>query len=187
MKKIFLLLVLVVFLSSCGSSDEGNDEKVTGLIQFVWNSFEMSLPSNWNILSGTGNTILPKPKNGDIVLAASSNELKYGFSNNILVLSQDIQKPVTSWDFSILNNVWSTKEYLEYIKLESKSIEFADKDSSNLYIFEAKYNEKTPKLKFLQVGKICNYSHAYLLTVALSTDIKDTSKYEEVIKTFQCK
>lgn len=184
MKKIFLLIMLATILFSCGSDTQ--EEKVTGLTEHNGAGFVMSIPSNWNILSASGN-ILPKPKNGEIAFAASSTELKYGFSNNLLILSQKLNKGITSGDFSILNNVWGTKEYLEYLKLESKSIEFADKDTSNIYIFEAKYNETTPKLKFLQVGKVCNLTEWFLITVALSTDIKDTSKYEEVIKTFQCK
>lgn len=184
MKKVFILFFFSFLVISCSTST--TEDKVTGLTDFKGNGFTMSLPSNWNILSGTGNANLPNPKNGEIALAASSSELKYGFSNNILVLSQKIHKAVSSNDFSILNNVGSTKEYLEYIKLESKSLDFADGDKSSLYTFEAKYNEKTPKLKFLQVGKVCNISEAYLLTIALSTDIKDTSKYEEVLKTFTC-
>ena len=70
--------------------------------------------------------------------------------------------------------------------MESKSIDFLDSDTSNIYIFEAKYNIQTPKFKYLQVGKVCKDT-GYLVTIALSTDIKDTSKYEEMIKTFQCK
>lgn len=185
MKKIIFFLTLPVILFSC-SSTTVNESVVTWLTVFENNHFSMSLPSNWSILTNSWN-ILPKPKNWEISLAASSNELKYWFSNNLLILSQKLDKSVTSLDFSILNNVWSTREYLEYLKLEAKNIDFSDGDKSNLYIFEAKYNTMTPKLKFLQVGKVCNMSSAYLLTVALAIDIKDTSKYEEILKTFKCK
>lgn len=173
-----------MFLFSCFWSND--KEKVSWLTKYENDQFSISLPSNWNILTDSWN-VLPTPKNWEISLAASSNELKYGFSNNLLILSQKLDKKITSLDFSVLNNVWSTKEYLEYLKLDSKSFEFSDWDKSNLYIFEAKYNTKTPKLKFLQVWKVCNLSKAYLLTIALSTDVKDTSKYEEVLKTFKCK
>lgn len=182
--KLFVILSLFTLLFSCSSS---NDEAtVTWLVDYENTDFSMSLPSNWENLTWTS-SILPKPKSLEISLAVSSNELKYGFSNNLLVLKQDLLKSTTSLDFSILNNVWSTKEYLEYTKIESKSIDFADSDKSNLYVFEAKYNTTTPKLKFLQVWKVCSSKKWFLLTIALSTDIKDTSKYEEVLKTFKCK
>lgn len=183
MKK-FLVLLFITLLTSCSTSTK--EWAVTWLVTQENKDFTISLPENWDVISNTWNT-LPKPKNWDIALAVASKELKYGFTNNMLIMSQSLDKQVTSLDFSILNNVWSTKEYLEYTKLESKSLEFADSDKSNLYIFEAKYNIKTPKLKFLQIWKVCWISKWYLITIALATDIKDVSKYEEVIKTFKCK
>lgn len=187
MKNFICLLFILVSLTSCFSSTTTQDvSTATWLNPYENTEFTMSLPSNWDILTNTWN-VLPKPKNWEISLASSSSELKYWFSSNILVLSQKLNKQVSSLDFSILNNVWSTKEYLEYLKLESKSFDFSDWDKSNLYIFEAKYNITTPKLKFLQVWKVCGITKAYLLTIALSTDIKDTSKYEEILKTFKCK
>lgn len=182
MNKNILILGLCFLLVSCGDSQEW---VVTGLSLHEGNTFQMSVPSNWSVIT-QDSQILPSPKTSQIELAVSSEELKYGFSNNLLILSQKLDKKVSSTDFSILNNVWSSREYVEYLKLESKSIDFLDSDTSNIYIFEAKYNIQTPKFKYLQVGKVCKDT-GYLVTIALSTDIKDTSKYEEMIKTFQCK
>lgn len=182
MKKNIFITFLILFLVSCSGNQEG---VVTGLTLHEWWKFEMSIPSNWSIIT-SDSEILPNPKSSQIELAVSSEELKYGFSNNLLILSQKLDKNISSVDFSILNNVWASREYLEYLKLESKNIDFLDNDKSNIYIFEAKYNIQTPKFKYLQVGKVCKDTW-YLITIALSTDIKDTSKYEEIIKTFQCK
>lgn len=182
MNKNILILGLCFFFTSCGDSQEW---ALTGLSLHEGNTFQMSVPSNWSVITADSQ-ILPSPKTSQIELAVSSEELKYGFSNNLLILSQKLDKKISSTDFSILNNVWSSREYVEYLKLESKSIDFLDSDTSNIYIFEAKYNIQTPKFKYLQVGKVCKDT-GYLVTIALSTDIKDTSKYEEMIKTFQCK
>lgn len=182
MKKNILILGLCLILTSCGDSEEW---VVSWLSLHEGTEFSMNIPSNWSVITHDSQ-ILPSPKTSQIELAVSSEELKYWFSNNLLILSQKLDKKVSSTDFSILNNVWSSREYVEYLKLESKSIDFLDTDTSNIYIFEAKYNIQTPKFKYLQVGKVCNNT-GYLITVALSTDIKDTSKYEEMIKSFQCK
>ena len=56
----------------------------------------------------------------------------------------------------MLNNVGASKDYLEYTKLDSKEIIIEDEEESLLYIFEAKYNMETPKLKFLQTARVCN-------------------------------
>ncbi len=181
MKKNIFIMLLILVLSSCWSENE----IVTWLSLHEWEKFNMNIPSNWSLINSESE-ILPTPKTSQIELAVSSEELKYGFSNNLLILSQKLDKNVSSIDFSILNNVWSSREYVEYLKIESKNIDFLDNDKSNLYIFEAKYNIQTPKFKYLQVGKVCKNTW-YLITIALSTDIKDTSKYEDIIKTFQCK
>jgi hypothetical protein len=76
---------------------------------------------------------------------------------------------------------------LDYQKLDSKEITFNDDEVSMLYVFEAKYNLDTPKLKFLQTAHICNQNKVFLLTIAVSKNIKDISKYEELLSTFACK
>jgi hypothetical protein len=87
----------------------------------------------------------------------------------------------------MLNNIWAESDYLDYTKLESKEFKFIDEEASILYIFEAKYNLDTPKLKFLQTAHICNQKKAFFLTLALPTTVTDISKYEEFLKTFKCK
>jgi hypothetical protein len=87
----------------------------------------------------------------------------------------------------MLNNIWAETDYLDYKKLESKEFTFADEEKSMLYIFEAKYNLDTPKLKFLQTAHICNQNKAFFLTLALPTTVIDTSKYELLLSTFACK
>jgi hypothetical protein len=64
----------------------------------------MNIPSNWSLINSESE-ILPNPKTSQIELAVSSEELKYGFSNNLLILSQKLDKNISSIDFSILNNV----------------------------------------------------------------------------------
>lgn len=184
--KIFMVLSILFILLTWCSSDSSTQTIESWLVlkETAW--FDMSVPANWNVLTWTSNT-LPNPKNWKIDLAVTSSELKFWFSSNLLVLSQELEKSVDSTTFSNWNHVWWAREYLEYNKLESKTIEFLDKDTSDLYIFEARYNTITPKLKFLQTGRVCTGRKAYLITMAISSDIKDTSKYEEIIKTFKCK
>jgi hypothetical protein len=68
----------------------------------------------------------------------------------MLILKTKLQKEVTSKNYSTLNNVGSSRDYKNYLKLAETEIKFADEKISSLYTFEAKYNEKTPNLKFLQ-------------------------------------
>jgi hypothetical protein len=55
-----------------------------------------------------------------------------------------------------------------------------------LYIFEARYNSKTPKQKFLQVWKICNKTDAYILTIWINIMKTNYSDYEFLLKSFKC-
>lgn len=183
MKKALIVLLFTLIISSCSSSD--NSWTVSWLEKYDWTNFEVMYPSWWNILEKDSSN-LPKPKNWEIAFSAYSKEISYWFSNNVLILSQDLNKDISSEDFSILNNVWATKEYQEYTKIDSKKITFSDEDYTTMYDFEAKYNTDTTKLKFLQAWKVCD-KKAFLITIALSPDIKDSSSYEEIIKSFKCK
>lgn len=93
--------------------------------------------------------------------------------------------PVTSKKYSELNYVQTTKNYLEYTKLQDSSITFPDSDESRVYVFEARYNTTTPRMKFIQTAKVCGTS-VYLLHFTLSLD-KDAENYISLMKTFECK
>ncbi|MDP5038882.1 MAG: hypothetical protein NWP80_00370, partial [Candidatus Gracilibacteria bacterium] len=147
--------------------------------------YSLSYPKDWSIVK-KDDVLIGNPKNSEIEFISMSKEVEYGFSNNMLILSQDLNKKLTSQEFSIINNVGSTKNYLNYKKLDTKTIEFLDKNTSELYIFEAKYNSKTPIFKYLQIGKVCGMK-GYLLTIAISQDIKQINEYEDLVKTFSCK
>lgn len=93
---------------------------------------------------------------------------------------------MTSKKYSIVNYALTTGEYKEFTKLNEATITFGDKDTSNLYTFEAKYNINTPKQKFLQTAKVCGDT-VYLMTFGLGLTTGATTKYEDLIKTFTCK
>lgn len=185
--KILVLVFLSLILNSCWSDDTTTTSwSVSWLVTNENTFFSIWVPEKWNILDKNDKSI-PTPKSWEVSLVAISSELNYWFSNNMLVLTQDLAKETTSNDFSILNNVWATKEYDEYTKLDSKQISFNDWDTTTLYVFEAKYNVNTPTLKFIQAWKVCNYKKAHLITIALSSDIENTSSYEDIVKSIKCK
>ncbi len=183
LKKIFITSLILFTLVWCW---EDSLWVSTGLKTTNTEDITIDLPSNWKIIKEKDD-ILPKVKNWKIELAVMSEKLINWFSNNILILSDDLSKTTTSKEFSMLNNIWAQSDYLDYTNLGSKEIKFADEDVSMLYIFEAKYNLDTPKLKFIQTAHICNMNKAYFLTLAIPTTVKDTTKYEYLLSTFKCK
>ncbi len=183
-KKLLVVLFITFFISSCG--DETTTVVSSWLEKIETENISIEIPLSWKILENTED-ILPKIKSGKIELAVASENIVNGFSNNLLILSDKLETFTTSKDFSMLNNVWASADYLDYRKLESKEFKFADEEVSVIYIFEAKYNLDTPKLKFLQTSHICNQTDAFFITLALPTSIQDTSKYESFLKTFRCK
>jgi hypothetical protein len=180
-KNIFILIFISLFLVSCWDSNTN-----TWLIKTETENISISIPSNWKIIESTKD-ILPKAKYWEIEFAVMSENVVNGFSNNLLILSDTLNKYTTSKEFSMLNNIWAQTDYIDYTKISSKDITFTDEEVSTLYIFDAKYNLDTPKLKFLQTAHICNQNKAYFLTLAIPTTIKDTTKYEYLLSTFNCK
>lgn len=180
MKKVFLILS-VFLLASCGSPSNTTttDNNVTN---FTWSWFTIDIPSSWTPVD---NSQLPTISNWKVELAVSSSDISSWFANNLAIISEKINEKITSKKYSIINYALTTWNYLEFTKLDEKAISFSDKDESNLYSFEAKYNTSTPKRKFLQTAKICD-NQVYLITIWLSIDVKDSTKYEDLIKSFVC-
>lgn len=184
-KKILIVSFLMLTLTACSSEDDTKTLETKGLSTFSWEWYSVSIPSNWEIMNDKKN-ILPEPSQGTIELSVQSSEPKWGFSNNLLILSDRLKTFTTSWEYSMANNVWARREYLEYLELENKEFSYLDGNTSQIYIFEAKYNLETPKLKFLQTAYVCNPNTGYFLTVAISPSIKKTDKYEQLLSTFSC-
>lgn len=192
MRKIFILLLTTFLLFSCWgdtaeitSSEKENTKKV-GLRHYPWKDFSIKIPAAWNEIT-KNEDIIPKPNNWKLELAITSSETKNGFANNLIILSQDLDKFTTSKNYSITNNIWAENEYLNYFKKSGKEFSFLDWEKSMIYIFEAKYAAETPTLQFLQTAYVCKNKKAFFITMALPIEIKDTSKYEKMIATFECK
>jgi hypothetical protein len=174
-----LSCVLFVWCSLPWTQTESKDS-VTIIYEGSW--FSTFVPSSWEKAE---NTILPMPVRGSIALAVMSPDVRYGFSNNYIVMADSLDMPITSKKYSELNHIQTTKNYLEYTKLQELPIVFWDSDTSLLYVFEARYNKTTPRMKFIQTAKVCG-TRVYLLHIAVSLD-KTPDKYIELMKTFVCK
>lgn len=184
MFKKYLILFVVFIFTSCSSDTQSTWENS---LKWVENkNFDFKIPWNWEIIEDKEN-ILPKAKEGNIELAATSTSISNGFSNNLLILSDDLKKLTTSKDYSMLNNMWAETDYLEYKKISTNDITFADGEVSLVYEFEARYNLDTPKLKFIQTASVCNKTKWYFITIALPTSVTDISRYIELLSTFSCK
>jgi len=189
MKKIFIILFSLFILSSCfSSSDSDTDDALatkTWLeIYSTW-TFTVAVPTAWEIFS-KNTDLVPKPIFGEVVLASVSKNEKLWFYNNFVVISQNIWTDVSSLDYSMINNALSAKDYLEYEELKQRDITFPNWKKSKLYVFKARYNEKSPKAVFIQAGEVC-WNTWYLLTIWLNQSVTNTTKYEKIIETFTCK
>ena len=173
-------------LASCslpGTQSEGNPS-VASENTIIYDSEKVSilLPKSW---TGVKLTDIPSPRVGSIIAAYKSTDVKYGFSNNIIIMQDRLSNLMTSAKYSELNNLQTTRNYLEYTKLREEIITFTDAETSRLYVFEARYNETTPRMKYIQLARVCG-SDVYLLHVSLTLD-KSPDNYIELLRTFRCK
>lgn len=181
MKKIIFLLIITLSLSSCFNNDKGD-----WLNQYdKWENFSIRIPNNWEIIDNK-DSILPKPKSWKIELAVKSKTEIDWFLNNILILSEKVKENTDIINYINSENINIEKEYFEYKKIKENEITFSDQKKSKIIIFEARYNNSTPKLKFLQTASICK-DKIYYITLAIPKNIDDVSKYEYMLWTFNCK
>lgn len=179
MKKI-LITFLFLFLVSCGN----DTSKIWNepVVDFTGSGFSMKIPSNWTS-SGTIDS-LPTPWQWEVVLWSVSPDKKYNFSNNILVLKEELPHAGSSAQYSQLNHKSTQKKYIDYKFVDSGSMIFSDNDEGRYYVFDGKYNTKTQKIRFIQTAKMCGTT-VYLLhaSVALGTP---SDNYISLFRTFSC-
>jgi hypothetical protein len=101
-KKVSVLLISLLLLTSCGSDD--TTQEVSGLDTYTGENYSISIPSNWEIMTDKEN-ILPEPSEGKIELSAQAPQPKGGFTNNILILSDELKTFTNSSEYSMANNV----------------------------------------------------------------------------------
>jgi len=190
-KKIFILFLTSFLLFSCWetTTKSVSEENKSWLILHEQEWFTLFVPSNWYSLTWSLLERLPTPAIGDISFALSSKDSVGGFSNNLIILSQDLPpEGMSSYDYSVFNNPSIKKNFSYFKNIKEKDIKFINLDwvSSKLYIYEAKYSKQTPSLNFLQTAVVCK-NKWYLITIWLSKENISFIKYENILKTFSCK
>lgn len=177
----FIGIILATFLVSCSGLPLSGEQN-SNLTLIEKDAFNVSVPKNW---APAQKQDLPTPKNGSISLAYISSDVVNGFSNNFIVLSEKLDGIINSKKYSEINNIQTTKNYLEYTKILESDITFPDSDEGKTYGFEARYNQTTPRKKFLQTAKVCGNT-VHLLTITLSLD-KKLDPYIPILESFTCK
>lgn len=186
--RFFLLVFMTLLLSGCfdiGSDTPAADVvDAAGLVKHTGNGYVIRVPASWQAMDTAKVTT---PVAGKIELALRSLVNKRGFMNNLVVLSDTIETPVTSSEYVAQSMLWASREYLS-TKVESdEQITFADGEKSRLVIFRAKYNEVTEEHLFFQTARICGTT-VYLLTLGLENDIvaDDYERYRPILSSFNC-
>lgn len=184
MKKILLILFSSLFLVACGSNDENSvifNGKSANI--FTGSGFQLPLPADWTVTGSIAS--LPANPHAKVVVAAISPEKKYNFSENIIVLEQSLSAIGSSQQYSDHNHQEKKSAYQSYSLVESGDIFFLDTDYSSYYVFDAKYNTQTPKMRFIQTAKFCGTKVYFLhATINLGKKAKD---FLPLFRGFRCK
>jgi hypothetical protein len=175
------LVILLILLSSCSLLPGTQVEVQDNATISSGSGFSMQTPSLW--VANTGSHV-PTPRSGTLELALVSPDVRYGFSNNLIIMRDSLNGIITSSRYAELSSAQSSHNYLEYTKLQDDPIIFSDTDTSRVSVFEAKYNPSTPRLKFIQTAKVCGTS-VYLIHFSIALD-KAPDAYIALAKTFTC-
>lgn len=179
--KVFFVIIIFFLLWACSFLPGTQVELQKNAILHTSSWFSMQVPASWSANTGT---LLWSPKTGSIELMLVSAEVRYGFSNNLVIMKDSLNGIITSLKYAELNSVQTSRNYLEYAKVQNDPILFSDSDNSRVTVFEAKYNPNTPKLKFIQTAKVCG-TDVYLIHFAIALD-KSPDPYISLAKTFTC-
>lgn len=183
MLRLFIVFVIPFILAACslpGTQDE-NSVVEENTVTFENDQISMLVPKTW---SGKTES-LPSLRAGSVIAAFISGDVRQGFANNLLIISDDLMNVMTSKRYSEFNNLQTKKNYYEYSSLKEEDMTFSDNETTRVYVFEARYNETTPKMKFIQTARVCGRK-VYLLHFTLSPE-KKSENYISLMKTFTCK
>lgn len=176
---------LLILLSSCSSSI--NSDIDTEWLNITDSEhFSIYTPSAWIDLTWDKD-ILPEVDWANIELVRSSSSSVSWYSNNIVILWSSLNSKKSSVDYTLLNFLQSSRKYEGITTLKSWNFVFNDWEKSSINISEIKYNTQTPAYKIIQTWRVCKENKAFFLTIGVNLDITDTTKYENILKTFSCK
>lgn len=177
----FIFLLIPFFLSACTFLPGTQVEIQTNATIYTGSWFSIQVPALWKMSTGS---LFGSLKTGSLELALMSPDVRYGFSNNLIIIKDTLNGIITSAKYAELNSIQTKWNYLEYTKIQNDRIIFSDTDESRISVFEAKYNPSTPKLKFIQTAKVCGTS-VYMIHFAIALD-KSPDAYIALAKTFAC-
>ncbi|MBP6921709.1 hypothetical protein KBB89_04160 [Candidatus Gracilibacteria bacterium] len=184
--RLAFFLTLPVLLAGCfGSETTGADAiDSSGLIKHTGTGYTLRVPASWESVDSTKIAV---PVAGKIELALRSLINKRGFMNNIIILSDTLQTPVTASEYVSQSMLWASREYLSMSVENDEQITFTDGEKSRLVIFRAKYNEVTEEHLFFQTARFCGTT-IYLITLGLENDTiaENYDRYRPILTSFTC-
>lgn len=160
------------------TTDVGND-----LIAIKKGVIEISVPKAWREVKESDFKYLGK----SIVLAYSSLNYTNGFANNIAITEEPLKQAFTSLEYADANSINSARFLDNYTKLDEKSITVKDENNKDIpariHIFEARMDKIEKLRKYIQLY-VTQGMTGYTITVVTSLDEQDTTKFENLLKTF---
>ena len=191
--KIFLLSLLLFLLSACWipflwwEENEIPEELNSSVETFTGQYMTIETPSDWQNIATSQ---LGVPKTWNVILAKKSSDRVDRVYRNMIVLEDTLIGSLSSSQYARNDYRIAQKKYAWFKELESIDAQFADGEQSSLYVFEAKYNPDSPRMKFLQSARICeNWEEKYVynITITLPASLQDIEKFKALIQTFACR
>lgn len=182
-----MLIGLSLLLTGCfgiGGDTTSNEVDSAGLVKHTGTGYTLRVPASWQAVEASKITA---PVAGKIELALRSLVNKRGFMNNLIILSDTLETPVTAAEYVSQSMLWASREYLSMTIENDEAVTFSDGEKSRMVIFRAKYNEVTEERLFFQTARLCG-STVYLITLGLENDTppENYDRYRPILSSFSC-
>ncbi|MFH0820506.1 MAG: hypothetical protein V1908_01905 [Candidatus Peregrinibacteria bacterium] len=178
---VFLLMMLALFLTSCG----GSGEPTTGGLQsYDGGEFTISTDPSWKII--TQSEFYPEiPK--ETVVAFTTPEAYSGFFINVNVIREDLGQEVKSLDYARANINLSAQNLTDYQKIQEAKAEVAGQPTL-IHIFQARLNPAEKLIRFVQLYATKG-NYGYIVTGGMLPDTPQDirEKVGSIVTSFQLK
>ena len=183
LKRYIALVLFLIPLMSAGCDSDINDignETIT----IKKTPISISIPKAWREIKQTDLKELEK----DTFVAYASLNYINGFANSISITTELISPETTSLQYAHANIINSSRFLSNYTKIIEKDIMIKNDDettiASKLHIFEAQFDMTTPQRKYVQLYAVKG-AIGYTITMTISAEEQDTSKYENLVTSFR--
>lgn len=179
LRLLVVLLTVPLMAASCASSAEVAKEQLADVVTAKRLPVQVSVPRTWRqVPDDELAKIGPK-----VILAFADDSVDGRGVRNISIVEERLETPLSSLQYAYANASLAASNLDDYTRLQERDVSLLNADdlqfTTRLHWFEARFDRKNPKRKYLQLYAAQGY-YGYTLTIQAVLDEPNVAELEKL-------